>query len=187
MRGLFFITPFIATLFLIISVVEWINDKLNDAPFRGGALFIFIVSLLAGIALIGYVGSSLVVRPIGFLIESYIKKVPVIGFIYTSLKDVVEAFMGEKKKFDTPIIVKVRGDEDLYRPGFITQKDLSNLGLEGRVAVYLPHSYAFSGQVFIVDKSCVELLDVSGSDMMKFIVSGGVGGMELKSSTKKEE
>lgn len=186
MRGVFFITPFVATLFLILSVVEWVNEKLNDAPFRGGALAVFILCLLGGIAVIGYVGSSLVVKPIGFLIESYIKKVPVIGFIYTSLKDVVEAFMGEKKKFDTPIIVKVRGDEDLYRPGFITQKDLANLGLEGRVAVYLPHSYAFSGQVFIVDKSRVEPLNVSGSDMMKFIVSGGVGGMELKESTKKE-
>ena len=42
------------------------------------------------------------------------------------------------------------------------------------VSVYMPHSYNFSGQMYVFPKHAVERIDVNSSDMMAFIVSGGV-------------
>ena len=44
--------------------------------------------------------------------------------------------------------------------------------------VYLPHSYAFSGQLFIVDKKNITTINSASSDVMKLIVSGGVTEIE---------
>jgi uncharacterized membrane protein len=68
--------------------------------------------------------------------------------------------------------------QGLYKPGFITQNDLSNLNLPGMCAVYFPHSYAFSGNLFLVDKNKVKPFDGNATDVMKFIVSGGVTNLE---------
>ncbi len=66
-------------------------------------------------------------------------------------------------------------DSDVEKFGFITNKDLNELGIgEDKVAVYLPHSYAFSGNLYIVPKKNVTPIDAKAADIMKFIVSGGV-------------
>ena len=68
--------------------------------------------------------------------------------------------------------------------GFITQKDLSNLGIEkGKVAVYLPHSYNFSGNLFIVPVENITPLDAPPAEVMKFIVTAGVTSFENKPNT----
>jgi uncharacterized membrane protein len=46
--------------------------------------------------------------------------------------------------------------------------------LPGKMAIYFPHSYAFSGNLFLVDAEKVQLYQGNAADMMKFIVSGGV-------------
>ncbi|MCK7557948.1 DUF502 domain-containing protein [Chitinophaga sedimenti] len=85
-----------------------------------------------------------------------------------------DAFVGEKKKFDHPVLVNVYG-EDVWEMGFITQNDVSNFGLEGYLAVYVPHAYAITGKVFMVRKEKIrELENISAGDAMKFAVSGGV-------------
>ena len=84
------------------------------------------------------------------------------------------SFMGEKKKFDKPVLVKV--ENNLYKPGFVTSEDLKNIGLPGKVSVYLPHSYNFSGNVFISDKKNITSLSNPSSEVMKYIVSGGISG-----------
>ena len=72
-------------------------------------------------------------------------------------------------------------ESGLEKLGFITQEDLSKLGIEGKVAVYLPHSYNFSGNLFIVPSQNVIILkSASSADVMKFIVSGGVTEIESK-------
>lgn len=87
------------------------------------------------------------------------------------------AFVGEKKKFSSPVIVQV--SDTLSRLGFITQDDMSVIGNEELVAVYFPHSYNVSGNVFLVPKDKVKRLEgVKSADVMKFMVSGGVSSLE---------
>ena len=98
---------------------------------------------------------------------------PVFNVIYTSFKDLTEAFVGDDKKFSEPVVVEVN-ETGLKKIGFLTQKDLSKIGYPGDVAVYFPLSYSFAGQVCLVNADRVKPLKMSASEAMKFIVSGGV-------------
>ena len=84
--------------------------------------------------------------------------------------------MGDKKKFTKPVLVKVRHEPDIFQIGFITQKDVTRLGLVDYMAVYMPHSYAVSGFVYFVPIADIKPLDIHPSEAMKMAVSGGVAG-----------
>ena len=83
------------------------------------------------------------------------------------------------RRFDRPVLVKFGGGLEAERLGFVTQEDLSYLGLgEGKVAVYFPHSFAWSGNLLIVPKQNVTALEARPADVMKFAVSGGVSQVD---------
>lgn len=94
--------------------------------------------------------------------------------------------MGDKKKFTKPVLVKIRTNPEIFQIGFITQKDLSKLGFTDKVAVYLPHSYAVSGVLVIVDNENVSMLDMNPSDAMKMAVSGGMTGYDDDENSEEE-
>ncbi|MBV7533490.1 DUF502 domain-containing protein [Chitinophaga sp. sic0106] len=133
----------------------------------------FVVVLLLVVS-VGYLSSSFIIGRIFDLFDHLLERTPFIKYIYTSIKDVFDAFVGEKKKFDHPVLVQVYG-VDVWELGFITQSDVTNFGLEGYMAVYVPHAYAITGKVFMVPKEKVkQLTNISAGDAMKFAVSGGV-------------
>lgn len=136
-----------------------------------------VLTLLAAITLMGYLASTIIAQPFRWWFEELLKRVPVLKTVYTSISDFVSAFVGTKKRFDKPVLVKI-SSTDIHKLGFITREDLSGLGIdEGMVAVYFPHSYNFSGNLFIVPKINIIPLDIKSVEMMKFIVSGGVTEM----------
>jgi uncharacterized membrane protein len=105
-------------------------------------------------------------------------RIPLVKLIYSAVKDLLGAFVGDKKKFNKPVLVRINKDNNLYQIGFITQSDLSDLGLDDMVVVYFPHSYAFSGYHYFVPKESIKQLNIPGPTAMKFIVSGGVSGFK---------
>ena len=108
-------------------------------------------------------------------LDKIISQAPLVKIIYTSIKDFMSAFVGKDKKFTEPVLVKVNMDSDLEKMGFVTQRDLTSLGIDAdKVAVYLPHSYNFSGNLFIVPAANVKPLNANSAEVMKFIVSAGV-------------
>jgi uncharacterized membrane protein len=107
-------------------------------------------------------------------------RIPLVKLIYSSLKDLLNAFVGDKKKFNKPVLVEINKENNLFQIGFITQDDLSELGLNEMVSVYLPHSYAVSGIHYVISKDRVKPLQVNGPIAMKYIISGGVSGFKEK-------
>jgi len=103
-----------------------------------------------------------------------LEKAPILKMIYTSVNEFLNAFVGEKRKFTRPVIVKVNLISDLEKVGFITTEDLADLGVEGKVAVLFPHSYNWSGELFIVPKEHVRPLNIPPGELMKFALTGGV-------------
>lgn len=172
-RGLLFVVPVALTIYIIVVCIRWL-DSLIEISVPGLGL----LTIVASITLIGYLASTLLAAPLFRLLEEVLTKLPLINIIYSSLKDLISAFVGDKKKFDRPVLVALSDDLHIRKPGFITQDDLSQLGLIDQVAVYLPHSYNFSGNLFIVPAQYVTPIEVSSTDIMKFIVSGGVSGLE---------
>jgi uncharacterized membrane protein len=107
--------------------------------------------------------------------DTIVSRAPLIKIVYTSVKDLLSAFVGNKRRFNKPVLVKVSADGSLEKIGFITNEDLSDIGIkEKKIAVYLPHSYAWSGNLFIVPAENVTKIDASATDVMKYIISAGV-------------
>jgi uncharacterized membrane protein len=167
LKGLLVCLPILLTYYVVSSVVLSV-DKIIPINIPGIGFIVVIV----GVTLIGWVGSSIISKPLFNLIDDFLSSLPFIKIIYTSVKDLMEAFVGEKKKFSKPVIVEFT--EGVYKPGFITQDDLFEINLPGLVGVYFPHSYAFSGNLFFIDKAKIKLYEGNPTDFMKFIVSGGV-------------
>ncbi len=178
LKGLLITLPIYATYRIIRSLVESIDEVLLlETPGLG---FIIVIGV---IMLIGLIGSSFLTQPIFELIDGILNKVPFVKTIYGSVKDLIEAFVGEKNKFSKPVIVEL--SPGIFKPGFITQDELIDLNLPGMAAVYFPHSYAFSGNLFLVNKDKIQVFKGSSSGLMKFIVSGGVSELD-KSNTETE-
>ncbi len=180
-QGIIIVSPLAITAWAVYSIFDFLDLKNENWP-RGIGFFIVIGSLV----LIGWLGSTFLVWK--FLIdffEGILERTPFIKYIYTSVKDVVESFMGDKKKFTKPVLVKVRSSPEIFQIGFITQKELGRLGLQDHVAVYMPHSYAVSGFLFIVHKDDVTPIDINPSQAMKMAVSGGVAGYGDEHEDKK--
>ncbi len=166
-KGLLVCLPILLTYYVVSSVVLSV-DKIIPINIPGIGFTVVIV----GVTLIGWVGSSIISKPLFNLIDDFLSSLPFIKIIYTSVKDLMEAFVGEKKKFSKPVIVEFTAG--VYKPGFITQDDLLDIDLPGLIGVYFPHSYAFSGNLFFIDKAKIKLYEGNPTDFMKFIVSGGV-------------
>jgi len=166
-KGLLISLPIYATYRILRGLMESIDEVLLlETPGLG-----FII-VIGSVLMIGFIGSSFITRPIIDLLDDVISNIPFVNTIYTSVKDLMEAFVGEKKKFDKPVIVEL--SPGIYKPGFITQEDLSLLHLPGMMAVYMPHSYAFSGNLFFITNEKIKPYKGESSNLMKFIISGGV-------------
>ncbi len=168
LRGLLFVVPFFLTGYIIILTVQFLD---NIIPVNIPGLGILV--MLVFVTLVGYLTSIFITKSIFEELEKIVFKIPLVNILYTSIKDLMSAFVGDKKKFNTPIIVKL--SENISRLGFMTQDDLNVLGQQDLVAVYFPHSYNFSGNLFLVPRANVtRLKNVNSTEIMKFIVSGGV-------------
>src|SRR5690349_17995644 len=170
-NGTLFIVPLVATAYFIFVSFRWLDDRLN-LPYPG----LGFVIIIAAITLIGYLSTNYVFKTIGHWFDRGMNRIPLVKLIYSTVKDLLGAFVGDKKKFNKPVLVRINKDNSLYQLGFITQSDLSDLGLDEMVVVYFPHSYALSGYHFFVPKENIKPLNISGPAAMKFIVSGGVSG-----------
>lgn len=170
LQGLLFIAPVSVTVFVIYKVFVFTD---NLIPVKIPGLGVLIV--LAAITLIGLFGSFLIRTPLERLIHRMFEQIPLVKILYSALKDLMSAFVGKKRKFNKPVRVLMNRESHIYKLGFVTREDLSAIGIgKEMVAVYLPHSYNFSGNLFVVPASSVEPLDAPAAEVMKFIVSGGV-------------
>ena len=189
LQGLLYITPLGATVFVIYITFNFIDGTANsilESLFKVKIPGLGIVLMLSIIAAIGYFGKTILAQPLILLIDTILERVPFLKIIYSSTKDFMSAFVGQKKKFTEAVMVRMNKDTDIYKLGFITQKDLTQIGItEGYVAVYLPHSYNFSGNLFIVPVGNVTAINAPSTEIMKFIVSGGV--TEINKKAENEE
>lgn len=182
LQGLLITVPITVTLVVLIKAIIWIDGLIPvHIPIKIPGLQEFdvpglgILILAISITILGYFASTLVANPMFSMMEKLLGKTPLLKIIYTSVKDLVEAFVGEKKRFTKPVMVTVNSNPVIQRIGFVTENDLTRLGISAtKMAVYLPFSYGFNGQLLIVESNNITELNVSGTEMMKFIISGGV-------------
>ncbi|WP_140938862.1 DUF502 domain-containing protein [Sphingobacterium lumbrici] len=183
-KGTLVVVPLAGAVFLIIWIVASLDNTLNITQHfledeEGHPLYIPGIGILTVIILliiVGVIFTNLVTDPIRHWLNRTIKRIPLFNTLYSSIKDFTEAFVGDAKKFNEPVLVEVN-ETGMKKIGFLTQRDLSKLGLKDEVVVYFPYSYSFAGQVVIVKNERVRKLDMNATDAMKLVVSGGVSGI----------
>jgi uncharacterized membrane protein len=177
-QGLILIAPLSITIYVMVMTFFYVDDLLKDFLTQWLGFYTLglgIVVMLGGLTVIGFLGSSIIFKPLLVIFDRLISRAPLVKIIYTSVKDLLSAFVGQKKKFSEPVLIRENLNSDMEKIGFITAHDLSSLGIpDGKVAVYLPYSYALSGMLVIVPVGNVRRLDANSTDVMKFVISAGV-------------
>ncbi len=186
LQGLVVIVPIAVTVYVVVKLFVAIDSILPNIAY---ALFphnatiqekittipgINFIILLLLVIFTGWVSSLFFISRLVSFFDRLLEHTPGIKFIYTSVKDFLEAFAGNKRKFDKPVLVNVDG-ADVWRVGFITHDNAVNFDLLHHAVVYVPHAYAVSGITYIVPKEKIRLLThTTPADAMKFTISGGV-------------
>jgi len=168
-NGLLLSAPIALTLYVCWRIFRAVDGWLG-LPWHGAG---FVVTVLL-LTLVGWLANTFLWSTLFGLIEHAMERVPLVRFLYNSLKEVLGAFVGEKKRFDRPVMVTLVPGGNARALGFLTRESLDSLGISDTVAVYLPQSYNFAGQVLLFPADQVTPVDASSSDVMAFIVSGGV-------------
>jgi len=173
-RGLLVTVPVVATCYVLWFVFVTLDSLVDSEKWFGTVIpGIGVAVVLVLITFVGFVTSTFLTKWIVTLMDKFFQQMPGAKLIYTAIKDMMEALVGEKKRFDRPVRVTLfDGGPEIC--GFITREDVPFKGMEDRVAVYFPQSYNFAGQVLLFPKERVTKIEAESSDVMKFIVSGGV-------------
>lgn len=131
-----------------------------------------ILILLFVLLAIGFLWAKLISEPLKVRMAKWLDKIP----MYKSIRDLMNAFVGSKKMFNKPVLVKLNSASEVEMIGFVTDEDLKELGddQEGKIGVYMPMSYSFSGHLVVVPRRNVKKIDRSSVDIMKYVVSGGI-------------
>lgn len=172
-KGLLISLPLAATFYMGKWLFEAIDSIIGVEHVPGIGVLIIVSVILV----IGWVGSSYLAKPFIDWFDDWMEKTPGVKLLYSSVKDITEAFVGEKKKFSEPVIVEMNG-EGIYKIGFITRKDLAKIGLPDHSGVYFPKSYGFMGDLLLVRNDKIKPIQANSTQIFKLIVSGGVTGFD---------
>ncbi len=168
-EGLLFLVPLVVTVYVL-----WIVFVKIDGLFRFSTPGLGFLVTLSTVTVVGFIASNFFTRWIVLVVDNLLSRVPLVKMIYSALKDLVAAFVGDKKSFQQPVTVELMPGSNLQVIGFITQNSLEQFDMINHVAVYLPQSYNFAGNLIVVPRQQVTPLSADSGQVMAFIVSGGV-------------
>jgi uncharacterized membrane protein len=167
LRGTVIVVPFVVTGYLLYEAFMRV-DRLLNLRIPGVGFGLTVVLMI----LVGALASNFFVRKFLQWTDVIFTRAPLVRLIYASIRDLLEAFVGDQKRFNQPVAVSLAGG--VRTLGFMTQGDLSFLGLPGEVAVYMPFSYSVAGMVVVVPRGRVEPLPADSASIMALLISGGV-------------
>jgi uncharacterized membrane protein len=186
LQGLLVLAPVVVTGYALFWIVTSIDELIPIFTFTDDEGKVIVrnfglgfLLIIGAICLVGYMSTFFIQSRIFNLFDHWLEKVPGIKFIYTTVKDFFEAFAGEKKKFNRPVLANI-DDNDVWRVGFLTREDTEDFGLKDYVAVYVPMSYSIAGNVYLIPANRIKSLEghLTGTEAMKFAISGGVTKMD---------
>ncbi|MGF7141051.1 DUF502 domain-containing protein [Roseimarinus sediminis] len=177
LQGVLLVAPLFITGYIIYYVFTTIDSWLShniEVLFGFSIPGMGIVILFVLLTLLGFIGQLAITRPVKHLLKKLLERIPLLNLLYSSLNDMFSAFVGKTRKFNTPVKVHFNTENNLWKLGFITKKSLEEIEEPGLTAVYFPHSYNFSGELYLVPSERVYTIGLTAAQTMKFIVSGGV-------------
>ena len=179
--GLVVVLPIFATVWLVLFFIEWITGPATTLIGAGVPQLVSFIITLLFITIIGFFAKNYIGKIILDTVESLVIKVPIIGGIYTSSKQIISAFSLKNKKNLVPVMIEYPR-EGLWALGFITQEVVTGLTINGgddfgadKVAVFVPTTpNPTSGYFVYSNKDAVKRLDMTVEESIRLLMSAGV-------------
>ena len=169
LRGLVFVAPIGVTIYVCVRIFTAIDGWLSlPIPGLGFAITLLVITL------VGFLASTILASSLLSAVDTAVQRLPFVRLLYSATKDLLNAFVGEHRRFDAPVLVPTEDGGSARVLGFITQESLANMGLADYVTVYLPFSYSLSGRLVLYPTTHVTRLQAVSAEVLAFIVSGGV-------------
>ena len=181
-QGLLLVAPIGITVYFVYRIFMFTDGLLSvylEEHFKMKTPGLGILIIFVFLVLLGMVGETIVARPVKNLINRILQKTPFLKLIYTSINDLFSAFIGKERKFHRPVMMLLNKENNLWKIGFITQDTPIQIGDNELITVYCPFSYGFAGEIYFVPLSNIKPLSIPPSEAMKFIISGGVSGVDF--------
>jgi uncharacterized membrane protein len=183
LQGLIYLAPIAITAWLFTATFRVVDDavaSLIGAKVPGVGVAVMIVFTTGfGFLLSNYLAARLL-----GLLEDAIDRLPFAKLLHGSMKDLMNAFVGEQRRFKQPVAVELIPGSGVRAFGFITRQSMAEVGFADDVGVYFPQAYNFAGQLLMVPRERITLLKAESPDVMTLIVSGGVALAHSKTDMK---
>ena len=196
LTGLIVILPFALTLWLVWSVVGWIDGfvlPLVPPQFRPERYIginlrgVGVIFLLLFIVLVGWVARGVIGRAIIRQGESLVDRMPIVRTVYGGAKQIAETvFAQDESSFDKACLVEYPR-RDAWAIAFIStyaRGEIAEANPTGEriYSVFVPTTpNPTSGFLLFVPESDVVILDMTVEDAAKLVISAGLvypGGRE---------
>src|SRR5260370_23913929 len=130
-KGLIVIAPVFITVYVCVLIFTRIDSWLGlPIPGVGFAITIVLITLA------GFIAQTFFSRAMFSAMDEVIKRLPFVRLIYSSARDLVDAFVGEKRRFDKPVLVTLQWGGTARAFGIVTRVTQARVGLTDHVAVY---------------------------------------------------
>ncbi len=172
-NGLILLVPIVITLLVCSEVLHFTEGVLGKhLPFYFPGLG--IITVVLGIYLVGWISSYWIMRRLIHYGEALLGKIPVIKFIYNSVKHLSTAVFESNNMFDHVVLIPFHQSKAL---GFIMadvpQVLKEKLG-DDYVCVFVPWSLNMtSGTNLFVRKADVIYLDISSESALQYMLTAG--------------
>jgi uncharacterized membrane protein len=186
-QGILYLAPISITIYVIYLIFDFSDNLLQELlsslfgrEIPGLGILIIIIFLTT----LGYIGQTIIARPFKVFFYKVIHAIPLLELIYSAIKDFFSAFVGKDKKFNKPVRFKINPADQAYRIGFITNTNLKAMNASELIAVYVPFSYTFTGETYLVSRDAIVPIDIPATEVMKFLVAGGVADIVRAEETR---
>ncbi len=167
---------------------HYLFDNIALEYFVKAALFAIIIFI---IVLIGYGTRVLLLRKLFSYFEKLFFKVPMIGKIYSALKEMSQAFLGYSKGIFKRVVLVQYPRKGIYSIGFVTSEakgEVQDKTVEKLISVLIPTTPTpLSGFLILVPEEELIDLDMTIEEGLKLVISGGILPLPERISIKKNE
>lgn len=171
LRGTLIVMPVIGSLYAVWYVLATVDGLVGGVvPLHLPGLGVVLSAVL--ITGVGALATNVIGGRLLRQVERWMDDLPLIRLLYASIRDMMSAFVGDQKSLDRPVIVEV--GPDVHVLGFLTREAWPDASLDGLVAVYLPQTYNFAGNMILVPPERVRPVALDGTDALQIILAGGM-------------
>lgn len=184
--GLVILTPLVLTLYFLGVGFRWVDALLGGLAARTLGRRIPGLGLLASLTLAiltGLIASNLLGRRLIHWSEQALLRVPVFRGIYSTLKQVVDAFAGQKRTAFQQVVLVEYPRRGVWSVGFVTgpapAEAQARLGRNLVNVLIATTPNPTSGFLILVPADELLWLNLPVEEGLKLVISGGVIGCDL--------